>query len=282
MKYSRKYIRTLKKRLLGCTVTIATSLMLIAGGKLALLNTPVNTLASIKNYISTALSGDEIDVINNSENSQNTKSTISITDDGVIVCDSIVQAVKDNEISDGNHTFRVIGNNNGTQETKDYLVEVINEYDDVTYALADGATVSLGDPSSTEKKMLIVKYHGNLTIESGVTVTATRNGNYTYKKGMFLCVLGELNNYGTISMTARGTYNEAGENVYLWKNIDNTFEYVPAVGGAGGARLTYTWTSRRDQDPGWHGNAGYNGENRATGGGGSGGLQARIKDYTRY
>ena len=80
--------------------------------------------------------------------------------------------------------------------------------------------------------MLIAKYHKNLTINSGVTVTATNVSNLTYKKGMYLCVMGELVNNGTISMTARGTYNQAGENVYLWKNIDNTFEYVPAVGGA--------------------------------------------------
>ena len=30
-------------------------------------------------------------------------------------------------------------------------------------------------------------------------------------------------------MTARGTYNCAGQNVYLWKNIDNSYEYVPEV-----------------------------------------------------
>ena len=39
-------------------------------------------------------------------------------------------------------------------------------------------------------------------------------------------------------MTSRGTYNLAGENVYLWKNEDGSFEYVPAVGGAGGSAAT--------------------------------------------
>lgn len=29
-------------------------------------------------------------------------------------------------------------------------------------------------------------------------------------------------------MTARGTYNQEGENVYLWKNLDGSYEYVPA------------------------------------------------------
>lgn len=85
--------------------------------------------------------------------------------------------------------------------------------------------------------MLIVKYHKNLTIDAGVTVTATNVSNLTYKKGMYICVMGDLVNNGTISMSARGTYNQEGENVYLWKNTDNTYEYVPAVGGAGAARV---------------------------------------------
>ncbi len=29
-------------------------------------------------------------------------------------------------------------------------------------------------------------------------------------------------------MTARGTYDQEGENVYLWKNIDNSYEFVPS------------------------------------------------------
>lgn len=40
---------------------------------------------------------------------------------------------------------------------------------------------------------------------------------------------GDIYNEGKISMTARGTYNAAGQNVYLWKNIDSSYEYVPAV-----------------------------------------------------
>lgn len=72
-----------------------------------------------------------------------------------------------------------------------------------------------------------------MTVDKGVTVTANRVNELTYKKGMYLCVLGDITNNGTISMTARGTYNQAGEDVYLWKNIDSSYEYVPAIGGAG-------------------------------------------------
>ena len=147
----------------------------------------------------------------------------------------------------GTYTFRVTGKNSEEEtETKDYVVEFINYYDDVHYTLDDGEetkTVSLGD-NTTEYKMLIVKYNKNLTIDSGVTVTANTVDDLTYKKGMFLCVMGEVENNGTISMTARGTYNQEGENVYLWKNkgFNKTqdFEYIPAVGGTGGAGIRTT------------------------------------------
>ena len=50
---------------------------------------------------------------------------------------------------------------------------------------------------------------------------------------MIVYCTGTLINNGTISMTARGAKAE-GQNVYLFKNLDGSFEYVPAVGGAGG------------------------------------------------
>lgn len=37
-------------------------------------------------------------------------------------------------------------------------------------------------------------------------------------------------------MTARGAYAE-GQNVYLWKNIDGNYEYVPKIGAIGGQNI---------------------------------------------
>jgi len=196
----------------------------------------------------------------------------------VIECESIVQGARDNNLADGTYTFRVAGTDkDGNAETKDYAVELINYYDDVHYTLGEGEetkTISLGDRTE-EYKMLIVKYHKNLTIDAGVTVTASTaidaegiETELTYKKGMYLCVMGELKNSGNISMTARGTYNQEGENVYLWKNKGENktqdFEYVPAVGAAGGAAVNSGYCQRLN------GNPGGNGEERATGGGASG------------
>ena len=169
--------------------------------------------------------------------------------------ESIVQGFANKDLADGEYSIIV--------NEQEYLVELVNYYEDVKYSLAEGETskiVSLGD-DTTEYKTLVVKYHKNLIIDKGVTVTANSVDSLTYKKGMYLCVLGEMKNYGKISMTARGTYNQKGENVYLWKNIDNTYEYVPAEGGEGGKGVSMQ--SR--------GQAGKEGIDRATGGGGAGG-----------
>ena len=90
-----------------------------------------------------------------------------------------------------------------TAETKDYTVELINFRDDVRYSLNSGETaktISLGDTSttyktlielgddSTEYKTLVVKYHKNLIIDKGITVTATRNRKlYIQKRNVFMC-----------------------------------------------------------------------------------------------
>jgi len=171
-----------------------------------------------------------------------------------IRCDSIVQGIKENNLPNGNYVLRVTGKYGTTTQTIDYPIELINFYDNVTYT----ANQSLGDTTTT-KKMLVVKYHKNLTINSGVTVTATTVSNYCYKKGMYVCVMGDLFNNGIITMTARGTYEQAGENVFLWKNTNDTYEYVPAIGATGGTGVSGSY------------NYGNSGSARATGGGGSGG-----------
>lgn len=218
----------------------------------------------------------QIEELNSSSLKANTMQTkATIASDGAIICDSIVEGVKNTNLSDGDYVFRITGNNGVNTETIDYPVEIINFYDDVHYSLNDGETtktVSLGD-TTTKYKMLVVKYHKNLTIDKNVTVTATNVSNLTYKKGMYLCVMGELVNNGTISMTARGTYNVDGENVYLWKNTDNTYEFVPAS-GATGLPDAYTGSTYQRLT----GAKGNNGQNRGTGGGGRGGYIINTND----
>ena len=75
--------------------------------------------------------------------------------------------------------------------------------------------------------------NGNLTIKEGATLTSY-NTAYGGTKGMMIYCTGTLTNNGNISMTARGA-KAVGQNVYLWENLDGSYEYVPATGGAGGA-----------------------------------------------
>ena len=258
MKLSQNFKQKILKRILTILTSVVIVLITTAVFK------PMNNNTSVTQNI------EELQVSEKfkSEESSATYATtsVSIADDGAIVCDSIMQGVKDANLADGNYIFRVNGLIDETVETKDYAVELINYYDDVTYSLVDGeteTTVALGD-DTTDYKMLVVKYHKNLTIDTGVTLTATNVSDLTYKKGMYLCVMGELENNGTISMTARGTYNQEGENVYIWKKIDGNYEYIPAVGGAGGATVKATYKQSIA------GKKGTDGTNRQTGGGGSG------------
>lgn len=111
---------------------------------------------------------------------------------------------------------------------------------------------------------MVLKVEGNLTINENVTLTSVKSSSgYGGPKGMVVYCTGRLTNNGTISMTRRGA-KAVGENVFLWKNANNTYEYVPATGGKGST-------------PAGNGGSGAgkpvdggDGSNRATGGGGAG------------
>lgn len=158
---------------------------------------------------------------------------------------------------------------NAVNKSKYYRIAVANEeYAVHSYAYDESQTIEkttyfgdandIGTASSYAKRMVIVKVNGDLTINSGVTLSAYGSA-YGGPKGMLLCVTGTLTNNGTISMSARGAY-AVGQNVYLWRNEDTTsseYEYVPALGGTGGA-------GKRNRQSGA---SGASGTNRKTGGG---------------
>ena len=128
-----------------------------------------------------------------------------------------------------------------------------------------GDANDVGTASSYAKNMVVVKVNGNLTNTGTLTTYST---NYGGPKGMLIYATGILTNTGTITMTAKGAYAE-GQNVYLWKNTNGSYEYVPAVGGSGGSSVTAT-TSKNFRDSISSGKSGTNGISRQTGGGGSG------------
>lgn len=194
-------------------------------------------------------------------------------EDRIIEGESILACVENNNLESGNYIFRVTGKiNGGATETIEYPVELYNYNEDANYigqnytVVGNTAYIGIGR-ANAEKRMLILKYNKDLTINEGTKITPTGtkeniNG-ATYlctKKGMFIYCAGTLTNNGEITMTARGTVNQAGENVYLYKNANSTYEYVPAIGAAGGSSVSGKSSGR----------AGGVGTNRKTGGGASG------------
>ena len=126
-----------------------------------------------------------------------------------------------------------------------------------------------------DSKMCIVIYEGDLTIDDGVVLTPQ-----VRKKGFMVYVKGTLNNNGIISMTGKGAASE-GQDVLLFKNGEDDYEYVPKDGGVGGASVVATKDGRAT-----NGSIGKVGTRRSTAGGGSGGTAARnnyyYSPYTTY
>ena len=171
--------------------------------------------------------------------------------------ESLLKALENNEISTGTYKVTV------EDETYNLKVYSFNEDLNIKADTTLGTEEDVATASEYAKNMIVLKVNGDLTIDEGTTLTAyaSKDG-YGGPKGMTIYCTGTLTNNGTIDMTARGA-KAVGQNVYLFKNADNTYEYVPAVGADGGKSVG---GYAIDSD----GNDGINGINRQTGGGGSG------------
>ena len=148
-----------------------------------------------------------------------------------------------------------------------------------TYSL--GSTDDIGTATTYAANTVLLKVEGNLTINSGITLTAV-TGTYGGPKGMVIYCKGTLTNAGSISMTARGAQAKP-ENVFIYKNLDGSFEYVPATGGAGGAGAAHRYGKGHGGYEGGAGTTAYggrgtDGSGRGTGGG-RGGAAAWQASY---
>jgi hypothetical protein len=149
------------------------------------------------------------------------------------------------------------------QENGDYTVDT--KYASslpVEFVLYEGnqtisSNTSWGN-STADARTLMVRVNGNLTVNSGVTLTSQAR-----KRGMVIFIEGDLNINGTISMTARGA-SATGDRLLIVSEGSTEYE-IPAVGGTGGASVT----SPKNSPVG--GTSGSNGSDGSPGGGGSGG-----------
>ena len=150
-----------------------------------------------------------------------------------IKSESLLNAIKENDFINGKYEIIV---NDETYNTKVYN---FNEDINITADTVFGIEEDVGTENDYAQNMIVLKINGDLTIDEGTTLTtyASKDG-YGGPKGMMIYCSGTLTNNGTISMTARGAYAE-GQNVYLWKNTNSSYEYIPAVGANGGEKSSY-------------------------------------------
>ncbi len=205
-----------------------------------------------------------------------------------IAANSIIEGIE--QISET--AYKSINVNNETYSTNAIVYDgdlVLDGSTQVSGAMLSNNIYEFGDKtedvanaSKDAKNMVIFKVKGNLTIKQGITLTACKNDmGYGGPKGLFIYCTGTLINDGTISMTARGARAE-GQNVYLFKNTNGSYEYVPDVGCLGGDMGIISNQGITLEGDGDH-RDGSNGQNagegsRKTGGGGSG----KVFSYTGY
>ena len=186
-------------------------------------------------------------------------STFNIMKAGYIEADSILLAAAKQNITTGYSTFMV---NNEEYSVHSYVYDGNQIWNE---SMTFGDDFDIATASENAKNMVIVKVNGDLTINNDVEIKpySTRYGG---PKGFLLYVTGTLTNNGIID-NSHGA-KAVGQNVYLWKRENGTYEYVPATGATGGAAQYVNW-----DDGNLQGEKGQNGimvAERALGGGGSG------------
>lgn len=201
-----------------------------------------------------------------------------------VSCTVNYEALKENDImsaiegieDSGIRNIEVTGKTNtDEQTTENYNFNIIkykgnlilDGIKDIPGAIRNGTTYEfgvdsdIGTSNTFAQNTVVLKVQGDLTINSGVILT-TKGGTYGGPKGLLVYCTGTLKNDGIISMTARGA-KAIGQNVYLFKNVDGTYEYVPAIGGVGGQSV-YISNTGTGGDAFVHGRTGNNGLNRQT------------------
>lgn len=171
--------------------------------------------------------------------------------------DSLLNAMEKYDFGSGKFKVKVL------DKTYSLKVYSFDNNIEISTDTTFGSEEDVGEQNRYAQNMLVLKVNGDLTINKNVTISPYSN-NYGGPKGMMIYCTGTITNNGNITNVV-GAKAE-GEDVYLWKNSEGTYEYIPATGGAGGEGFTFysgSWKGKQ-------GNNGANGTNRALGGGGSG------------
>ncbi len=133
-------------------------------------------------------------------------------------------------------------------------------------SLGDANDVATSLTNYNAKNMVLMKVNGNLTVNADLTAFSNTYGG---PKGFFIYCTGTLTNNSTITMSKKGA-NANGQNVYLWKNANDSYEYVPASGANGGSGQYAILNSSNKTVIVSSYSKGSDGNNRKTAGGGGG------------
>lgn len=177
-----------------------------------------------------------------------------------IESESLIKAVE--SYNGGNGKYAVTANDEA-YNLKVYQIDGNLEIgSDVLAEIGNEKDVATSD-TDMAKNMIVLKVNGNLTVDENSALTAYENKDgFGGPKGMFIYCTGTITNKGDISMSGKGAHAE-GQNVYLTKNTDGSYEYVPADGEEGGEGYNSSSSILL-------GNKGKDGNGRQTGGAGAG------------
>ena len=90
-----------------------------------------------------------------------------------------------------------------------------------------------GESTDVNTNSVVLKVNGDLTLDTGYTLTSVKNGT-AVGKGLFIYCTGTLTIDGTVNMSSV-TCTAPEQNVYLWKNkTGGDFKYIRKNGGTGG------------------------------------------------
>ena len=176
---------------------------------------------------------------------------VDITEDETTASsESLLKAVEEYNKGNGKYTVTV---SDQTYNLKMYNIQGnLKIGSNVIATMGNESDVAQGtEEAQMAKNMVVLKVNGDLTIKEGAKLTsyASKDG-YGGTKGMLVYCTGTITNNGEISMTARGAYAE-GQNVYLWKNTDGNYEYVPKI-GAIGAESVANWYTEGKKGEKWN------------------------------
>ena len=147
-----------------------------------------------------------------------------------------------------------------------------------------GTTWSVGETADVNTNTVVLKVDGDLTLNSGYTLTSVKSGT-AYTKGLFIYCTGTLTINGTVNMNGVTSTAEKS-NVYLWKNSDGVFEYIRKDGGtpgtsAGAAGIGFGYSVTTTSSNGT--SVTYKDSHWITGGGGSAKVNVGYSTYgTNY